>query len=490
MNVKYLNVGLLHSLIGKNDGVSIVIDQTVKSMVKDMGIRLGNIYFLAAHTSPRFNAQTDEVFWHKNKIHRQIIDFFSQEPPEWLDHVIHSRAMHAKKVIADFIEENEIDLLIAHNTSHPYNFITAVGLGYYLEEMHQNGVIWPKVLVWWHDSFYEREQFKNPNPVIKKYLKYLPGTLIDGCVFINSSQVELGYKYFQEFGNNFVDEFFEDRVVVIPNTADIPWDWERQEWDTHNYVHPDIDSYNKTFLRDLGVRDELEARGFSLEDTVFLLQHTRIVPRKKIELAIDLAFRLSRKFRDMGEHKCVVLLISGHSGDEQTKYKEFLYRHFGKRQAEDIDAQVVLFFGEEIILSHRDIIVDTKYYNFDEVPGIMANYNAVGTYFSEVEGFGNNLLEMIRYGLPVLINKYDIFARDIEKLGFVLPSIENLELSDDIVEHAYTLLTDHPKRNLVVRHNLQVLQQKLDHHIIAKHLTPLLERIFTRMTPSLLHNRE
>ena len=62
MNVKYLNVGIIHSLIGKNDGVSIVIDQTVNAMVDDMQIPLGNIFFLAAHTSPRFNAQTDDVF--------------------------------------------------------------------------------------------------------------------------------------------------------------------------------------------------------------------------------------------------------------------------------------------------------------------------------------------------------------------------------------------------------------------------------------------
>ena len=489
MNIKYLNVGVLHSLIGKNDGVSIVIDQTVKSMVTDMGVRLGNIHFLAAHTSPRFNARTDEVFWHKNNIHKNIIKYFSEEPPDWLDHEIHSHALHAQRTIAGFIEENEIDLLIAHNTSHPYNFITAVGLGYYLEQLHQDGLIWPKVLVWWHDSYFEREQFKNPNPVIQKYLKYLPGTQIDGCVFINSRQTELGYKYFQQYGNGFIDEFFEDRVAVIPNTSDIPWDWQRQEWETHNYVHPDMDSYNKSLLWDLGIRDELEARGFTLEDTAFLLQHTRIVPRKKIELAIDLAFRLSAKFQDMGKRKCVVLLISGHSGDEQTQYKELLYRHYGKRHTENKSANVMMYFGEEIILSHRDIIVDTKYYSFSEVPGIMANYNAVGTYFSEVEGFGNNLLEMISYGLPVLINRYDIFARDIEKLGFDVPCIKNLELTDEIVEQAYNLLTDHQKRNRMVRHNLQILQEKLNHTYISRELAPLLERMFTRMSPAALQQK-
>jgi uncharacterized transporter YbjL len=60
MNISHINVGIIHSLIGKNDGVSIVIDQTVNAMVQDLGIALGNIFFLAAHSSPRFNAETND----------------------------------------------------------------------------------------------------------------------------------------------------------------------------------------------------------------------------------------------------------------------------------------------------------------------------------------------------------------------------------------------------------------------------------------------
>ena len=97
MNVKYLNVGILHSLIGKNDGVSIVIDQTVNAMVNDMDINLGNIFFLAAHTSPRFNADTNEVFWHKNEIHKKVIKYFNDEPPKDLEQLIHINALYAKK---------------------------------------------------------------------------------------------------------------------------------------------------------------------------------------------------------------------------------------------------------------------------------------------------------------------------------------------------------------------------------------------------------
>jgi len=480
MLISHLNIGILHSLIGKNDGVSIVIDQTVNGMVKDLEVPLGNIYFLAAHSSPRFNAQTDDIFWHKNETHRTIIANFNKEDPFGLDELIHHKALYAKKVIGDFIRKNRIDLLIAHNTSHPYNFITAVGLGYLMEEYRKKGYIWPKVMVWWHDSFFEREIFSHPNRVIKKYLKYLPGTYIDGIAFINHMQIELARKVFEQ--NNFenMDVFFKERTTVVPNTSEIPWDWEDRSWESDEMIAPPQDNYNDSFFEDVGLVEEVEKRGFTLEETAVLLQHTRVVPRKKIETAIDFAFRLEKKFRDEGTGKCVVLLVSGHSGDEQTEYKAYLRNYYGSMQRNNPGTNVILIFGEDIILSHRDIIIDKKYYKFAEVPSIIAAHGGIGTYFSEVEGYGNNLLEMISFGLPVAINKYQIYKEEIEQLGFDLPAIDNLQMTADIVEKAFLTLTDNRERNKMVRHNLQILNDKLGHKIIADKLEPLIVNMFTK----------
>lgn len=481
MNISHLNVGILHSLIGKNDGVSIVIDQTVNAMVKDMGINLGNIYFLAAHTSPRFNAETNEIFWHKNDIHKTILANFCEEPLEDLDEMIHEYGLHAKKIIAEFIERNNIDLLIAHNTSHPYNFITAVGLGYYIEELRERGIIWPKVLVWWHDSYFERKQFENPNPVIKKYLKYLPGTYIDGIAFINNDQPSLAKRLFEQYDSKIQEIFFRERAIVVPNTSDIPWDWNNRPWNGHRLVYPPQDNYNDSFFYDIGLEDEVQKRGFGLKDTVLLLQHTRVVPRKKIELAIDFAFALEKRFQKDLKRKCIAVVVSGHSGDEQFKYKEYLREYYNIEKAARPDSNVILIFGESHILSHRDIIVDKKYYKFAEIPSIVASHGGLGTYFSEVEGYGNNLLEMISLGLPVVINRYKVYKEDIEGLGFKLPYIDDGILSDELVEKGYKILTDIEYRNEIVKHNLQVLKEKLDHKIIADKLGPLILKMFTRI---------
>ncbi len=482
MRISDLRIGIIHSLIGKNDGVSIVIDQTVNAMVKDMKIDLGNIFFLCAHSSPRFNAQTNEVFWHKNELHKTIIQTYNDPtPPPGLEEAIHEAALYAKDVIKKWVDHNYIDLIIAHNTSHPYNFITAVGLGYYIEELRSQGIIWPKLMVWWHDSYFERAIFSRPNSVVKKFLKYLPGAYVDGMAFINQQQIDLGKKVFAQYNKNNLEKFFDMRAVVVPNTSDIPWDWRANDWENSDkIIAPPQDKYNETLLRDLGVMKAIRSRGFKPEDMVILLQHTRIVPRKKIEQAIDLAFRLSERYLMDDLKKCIVVLVSGHSGDEQNEYKKFLVDYHNQLEKESPKADVILVFGEEVILSHRDIIVDKKYYNFVEVPSVIAAAGGIGTYFSELEGFGNNLLEMISMGLPAVINKYDIYKKEIEHLGFALPAIENQDITDGLVEDAYQLLNNVKTRNRVVENNLEVLEEKLDHEIIAEKITPLISSMFMR----------
>lgn len=476
MNLSRLNIGIIHSLIGKNDGVSIVIDQTVLAMNRYMEIPLGNIFYLAAHVSQRFNTQTDDIFWHKNAIHRKIIQHYQENQfPVDLELEIEQSANYAKNIIADFVEKNNIDLIFAHNISHPYNFITAMGLNYYLEERRKDNYTWPKVIAWWHDSHFEREIFKNPNSTIKKYLKYLPGNLLDGVVFINDGQKEFFLQYLNEYGRVNKYLFLENRSTVIPNTSDIEWDWKNADWDSSYPVIPPQDNYNDSFFDDLRITNFLKGKNKDIDDAVFLLQHTRIVPRKKIELALELGFELCRKFAGK---KALVLLVSGHSGDEQNSYLDSLTAYHQQLTEKYGTDEVMLLFGESHILPHREIIVDKKYYAFNEIPGIVAAKGGIGTYFSEVEGFGNNLLEMMSLGLPVVINRYRVFKEYIAPIGFDLPYIDNCEFSKKIVDAAYDLLTDIKFRNQTVCYNLRKLEEKLSHREIVKKLQPLMENIF------------
>jgi glycosyltransferase involved in cell wall biosynthesis len=340
------------------------------------------------------------------------------------------------------------------------------------------GIIWRNVLVWWHDSYFEREKFASPNPVIKKYLKYLPGTYIDGIAFINNGQIDIARRLFTQYKPEKLDTFFKERAIVVPNTSDVPWEWKDRDWESEQIVFPPQDNYNDSFFRDIGLLDAVENLGYTMDDTVLLLQHTRVVPRKKIETAIDLAFKLEEKYKEKGLNKCIALIVSGHSGDEQEEYKKFLNDYIVLKANEFKRSNVIMIFGEHCILSHRDIIVDKKYYKFSEVPSIISAYGGLGTYFSEVEGYGNNLLEMMCLGLPVVINKYEVYKSDIEHLNFKLPAVEDCILTDSLVEDAFELINNIKKRNEVVRHNLQILEEKLSHAILSEKLKPLITKMF------------
>ncbi|OGV38435.1 MAG: hypothetical protein A2020_15380 [Lentisphaerae bacterium GWF2_45_14] len=479
MNIRNLKIGIIHSIVGKNDGVSIVIDQTVTAMMEHMDIALGNFYFLAAYAPPRFNTALDEIFWHKNDVNRLAVKYFSDPfPPPGIDSALAGGALRTKMVIEQWIKENEIDLIIAHNTSHPYNFTTAVGLGALIEELRGRDISWPKCLVWWHDSFYERPAFLNPGPAVEKYLKYIPGAHNDGIIFINSKQPGLAKTYLAKYTPELdVEKYIKLRTAVIPNTCDIQWDWKSDSWDSEKLIYPPLQQYNSTFFRDCGLDEIIKNRSLDPDAAVFLLQHTRIVPRKRIDIAIDFAFRLSARFRSANQKRFIVLLFSGHSGDEQASHLEFLQEHYRKRSGENPLDEVIIVYGEKCILSSKDIIVDRKFYDFSEIPSVIAARGGMGTYFSEIEGFGNNLLEMVKSALPVIINEYEIYESDIKKYGFNFPSVKNCSITDESVEESFKLLTDIRYRNSVVKHNLQILERELSHKVIAENLEGIVSRI-------------
>ena len=150
-----------------------------------------------------------------------------------------------------------------------------------------------------------------------------------------------------------------------------------------------LDDYAQDMREELGID----------QDEHILLQPTRIVPRKRIELSLELARRIDRK--------CVVL-ISHEPGDEGKKYEEYL-REFAQ------------FLGVKVIFGAD---------RFDYVRGVSAAGKKIYsledaylqadlvTYPSRVEGFGNAFLETVYYRRPIVMSTYEIFKTDIQPKGF------------------------------------------------------------------------
>jgi glycosyltransferase involved in cell wall biosynthesis len=189
--------------------------------------------------------------------------------------------------------------------------------------------------------------------------------------------------------------------TLIPNVMD--------------FDHPPSkpDNYVKSFRKDLDIPPESH----------IVLQPTRIVPRKRIELAIELIRRLSSD---------CILVITHESGDEGTIYKTYLEDY-----AQILGVRVVL--GTNRINHHR-----TQLSNGGKVFSLMDAYQMADlvSYPSTIEGFGNAFLETIYYKRPIVISTYEIFKTDIQPKGFRVIGFDDFITEDTVRMANYTL--DHP----------------------------------------------
>ena len=152
---------------------------------------------------------------------------------------------------------------------------------------------------------------------------------------------------------------------------------------------PDLDEYSKDMREELGIQP----------DEHILLQPTRIVPRKRIELSLELARRI--------DQKCVVL-ISHQAGDEGKNYEAYL-----REIAQFLGVKVI--FGADRFDYIRGVSPDgRKIYSLEDAY-LQAD---LVTYPSRVEGFGNAFLETVYYRRPIIMSTYEIFKTDIQPKGF------------------------------------------------------------------------
>ncbi len=189
-------------------------------------------------------------------------------------------------------------------------------------------------------------------------------------------------------------------------------------------------------------------------DAHFLLQPTRIVPRKRIEHAIELAWRL-------GEDCCLV--ISHASGDEGEGYAEYL-----KDYAEALGVRMIL--GADRISHHRGETADGEM--VFSLGDVYQQADLV-TYPSTVEGFGNAFLETIYYRRPIAMSTYEIFRTDIQPKGFKVITFSDF-IESETVRDAQRALTDPASTAEMVEHNYELGRRYYSIHVLANSLQALM----------------
>lgn len=198
------------------------------------------------------------------------------------------------------------------------------------------------------------------------------------------------------------------------------------------------------------LRQELGMR----EDALLVVQPTRVVPRKGIEMAIELVGRLG--------DPDAVLLITSPAGDEGTDYLVTLERladRWNVRLRYAADRFAPDHVGKRINPAHS---LSDAYLAADLI-----------TYPSLYEGFGNALVEALFYGSPVVVNRYAVYDADIRPLGLRMIEIDGA-ITDATVAEVRSVLADPERRDRDARHNFRVGRDHLGYDVLRRALPKLL----------------
>ncbi len=325
---------------------------------------------------------------------------------------IRNLADYLKSTLYQFADKFDLDILIPQNClAIPMHLPLGIALTEFLSETRMPAIAHH------HDFFWERTRF-SVNSVPDYLDMSFPPKLSNmrDVVINNEAQEQLALRK-------------GISSLVIPNVFDFA-----------NPPDP-ADEYASDVRKEIGLK----------EDDFFILQPTRVVPRKGIEQAIKLVSLLK-------DPRCK-LVISHEAGDEGYEYLGMLEQ---LAKEEGVDMRVVADRVGEV--RHRDSEGRKIYTLWD----LYLHADFV-TYPSLYEGFGNALLEAIYFRKPVLINRYSIFVRDIEPKGFRLLTMDGF-VTPGMAERVRQILHDEDLREEIVSHNYEVARQFYSYSVVRSTL--------------------
>jgi glycosyltransferase involved in cell wall biosynthesis len=322
-------------------------------------------------------------------------------------------------VLDDWASRNELDLVIVENAwAIPMHLPLGLALRRMIEERRLPAIGHH------HDYWWERERFAGcvvPEVLEKAFPPDLPWVRHVSINSLAAGQLR---------------ERRGLRSTVIPNVFD--FDKPRPR-------------------RAPAVRRRLRTELGMSERGLLVVQPTRVVPRKGIELAIELVGRL--------KDPDAVLLITSPAGDEGLDYLvelERLAERHKVRLAYAADRFAPDHEGKPIRPAHS---LHDAYLAADLI-----------TYPSLYEGFGNALLEAIYYGVPVLVNRYPVYVADIGTLGLRLIEIDGA-ITDDTIKEVRALLSNPRRIRENGRHNFEIARKHLSYRVLRRQLRRLINEV-------------
>jgi glycosyltransferase involved in cell wall biosynthesis len=328
-------------------------------------------------------------------------------------------ASFLKDSLYEFVEKFDIDLLVVQNAlTIPMHVPLGIALTELIAETHI------PTIAHHHDFYWERIRFQMTG--IDDYLDMaFPPRLpsIQHVVINQAQREELSWR-------KGIPSILAPNIFDFDNPA------------------PPIDDYSADVRQEIGLAD----------DDVLILQPTRVVPRKGIEHAIKLVQML-------GDPRCK-LVVSHDAGDEGYDYLHML------QDLADESKVDVRFISDRVGETRQ---VNSKGQKIYTLWDIYPHANLV-TYPSIYEGFGNALLEAMYFRLPIVVNRYEIFARDIEPKGFRIPTLDNV-VTKKTVDEVRRLIEDAQHRQQMVDHNHTIASRFFSYNVVRRKLRALIANV-------------
>ena len=407
--------GFISTRFAGLDGVSLETSKWA-DMLTSKGC---SVYYMAgkldtdsaiSHLAPK------AFFEHEEIVEVQRAIFVEKKRTPEISRKIQQLKEELKIEIAKFHSNFGFDILVVENAlAIPVNIPLGLAITEFIIETEI------PTIAHHHDFFWERERFYNP--ISTDYLRaaFPPVHPKIQHVVINSIAG-------QKFGC-----FTGASWTLIPNVVDF------------KVLPPEIDDYNRDLKKEIGLD----------EDSLLVLQPTRVVSRKGIETAAELVKRL--------DHPKASLVITHKAGDEG---KDYLIRIEEFVKLINVDLKII---SDRIGLKRGFDENGRKIYTLWDV----YQHADLITYPSVYEGYGNAFVESIYFRKPIVINRYSIFVADIEPKGFDVISFDNY-ITKDTINKIKNLIKNPERLAQMVEHNYMLGWRYLSYEMLEEKIEQLL----------------